>query len=1236
MPGGEEVRMCLHDRRTRVLAAVLVFAATAALAESSSTTAAAPNSQVIWKNGEVVPPLPDDPAVRRAARDQLTKNAAARKTAAAVMFSGSTLTGSVSAQRAQTKPETSLRAADPTLSTWFDALHARLQPPDATNKNDTEPARTIQPGPNTAGNGPLTFPPATITSFDGIDDTGLRPGAPDIAAGPDHLLLVTTDRFAVMDKCGNTLFTDTFRHFLSLSATAAQYTPRAIYDEWNNRWIVVFIGTETNYSVSGVYVMYTTTPDPTGAWFFYSFPNPLVAGLKDFPGVTVTPFDVYLSWDQYNLSTLTFQSAVICGMDKLDFYNGGTTNFYLKTGMTNPGDASLAFSLRPAQLHTFSGFVFFVNSKASGGNFLTMWALSGNVNSSTLTGYNIPVAAYTPPPDVAQPDATLLDAGDCRVLDAVYGFGHLYETHDESYAGQPAVSVTYIDPFDLNNYVWRQTALVGDAYAFGAIDLDANDEITLIYSSWGNVKFPGLGYKFLQFPPATNLGGNVLLHGQDNFNSGSQPYRWGPYAGCARDPIDNRTMWIYGLYASNSPADSWATKVAAVTNLNPSLLSITGTSSYYYSGGFAGGPFTPDTFTYSLENTSQTAANWKLTGIPAWLTASSTSGHVGPGETQTISLHLSPVASTLAEGGYTANLNFQNCTGGGSVVKFIGLGIGHDGSCPGAALPLYSIYLAPDGFDTYSQPGMFMTAIEHMDVCAVAVTAELLELPQLVYARVYAANGTVRGALLAEGAIELVRPGNVRHSIPLAVALEPCMDYEVTVEFTGNVTFDTYSESSVALPRDVGGVVRMRNASGAGNPAATEVAPIQLVTAVSQGCEESTIVDLGGTKGIGMLAPADVGFYVQPKKTLRLCSVALNFGTAPATKVTARVYTATGSSRDLLVAEGSAVVSLPYLNYVDVPISAQLVAGTEYDISVQVQGTTYYEGDLSGGLPILVDGVFNILDGEVAGVGGNATPTLRLGWTADEPATHFTLGKPTGPYPPPLNLGSPLSQGIFVTSLVKQEMYALGVYADVPAGNIITATVYDATGTTRGAVLAFAAAASEAAGLRWHDIPLTVSLLASKDYDFAVAATSVTNAPGWLDTSGLPFGVAGVLTVRNGEKDGLSSNDKLAYMRMSACSATLTPVLSDPGRTPMFLRQPAPNPASGLVRFGYALESDGPVDIALFDVAGRRVADVFSSNQARKGEAHANFDVSKLASGVYFVRLTAPGKTTARKLVVTH
>jgi hypothetical protein len=154
-------------------------------------------------------------------------------------------------------------------------------------------------------------------------------------SGPITSCSSRPDRFAVMDKCGTTLLTDTFRHFLNQSATASQYTPRAIYDAWDNRWIVVLISTETNYSVSTVLVMYTEGPDPTGTWHLYSFASPTVAGLKDLSGVSVGPFSVYLTWDQYNLSTFVFQTAVICEMDKQDFYNAGSTSFYFKTGMTN-------------------------------------------------------------------------------------------------------------------------------------------------------------------------------------------------------------------------------------------------------------------------------------------------------------------------------------------------------------------------------------------------------------------------------------------------------------------------------------------------------------------------------------------------------------------------------------------------------------------------------------------------------------------------------------------------------------------------------------------------------------------------------------------------------------------------------------------------------------------------------------------------------------------------------------
>jgi hypothetical protein len=96
-----------------------------------------------------------------------------------------------------------------------------------------------------------------------------------------------------------------------------------------------------------------------------------------------------------------------------------------------------------------------------------------------------------------------------------------------------------------------------------------------------------------------------------------------------------------------------------------------------------------------------------------------------------------------------------------------------------------------------------------------------------------------------------------------------------------------------------------------------------------------------------------------------------------------------------------------------------------------------------------------------------------------------------------------------------------------------------------------------------------VSLAAGGQYDFAVSV-STGSCKAWLDTSGLPFNVSGVIQTRDGESNGNASNDKLVYLRMNACNDVATAVLSGPVRTPMLLDAPAPNPASGPVRFGYS------------------------------------------------------------------
>ena len=75
-----------------------------------------------------------------------------------------------------------------------------------------------------------------------------------------------------------------------------------------------------------------------------------------------------------------------------------------------------------------------------------------------------------------------------------------------------------------------------------------------------------------------------------------------------------------------------------------------------------------------------------------------------------------------------------------------------------------------------------------------------------------------------------------------------------------------------------------------------------------------------------------------------------------------------------------------------------------------------------------------------------------------------------------------------------------------------------------------------------------------------------------------------------------------------------------------------------ITRFALTLATEGDVDVAVFDLAGRRVATVFHGRVPagtreftwqRTGD-----DGRSIASGMYFYRAVAAGKVVSRKLMV--
>ena len=82
------------------------------------------------------------------------------------------------------------------------------------------------------------------------------------------------------------------------------------------------------------------------------------------------------------------------------------------------------------------------------------------------------------------------------------------------------------------------------------------------------------------------------------------------------------------------------------------------------SAGPEGGPFTPDSRTYTLENTGGTAIDWTASNTQAWTTLSATSGTLEAGATAAVTVSLNAAAAGLAVGDHSDTVSFTNTTNG--------------------------------------------------------------------------------------------------------------------------------------------------------------------------------------------------------------------------------------------------------------------------------------------------------------------------------------------------------------------------------------------------------------------------------------------------------------------------------------------------------------------------------------------------------------------------------------------
>ncbi|MCK5861663.1 MAG: hypothetical protein KAH38_04205, partial [Candidatus Hydrogenedentes bacterium] len=81
---------------------------------------------------------------------------------------------------------------------------------------------------------------------------------------------------------------------------------------------------------------------------------------------------------------------------------------------------------------------------------------------------------------------------------------------------------------------------------------------------------------------------------------------------------------------------------------------------FYEATGLAGGPFTPESKTYTLSNTGDIPLNWTASFAGTWLTATPASGTIVVGDTVEVVVSFGGDAITLPDGLYTDEIAFTN------------------------------------------------------------------------------------------------------------------------------------------------------------------------------------------------------------------------------------------------------------------------------------------------------------------------------------------------------------------------------------------------------------------------------------------------------------------------------------------------------------------------------------------------------------------------------------------------
>jgi len=431
------------------------------------------------------------------------------------------------------------------------------------------------------------------------------PPDPHCAVGPSHVINVTNVLIEWRPKIGivdapqvqmslKTLFAGTGGSGVLGTET---FDPRAIYDQYNGRFVVVtlertLIAQGAAANASRILVAVSKTADPNAGWWRFSINSLLsISGVNswaDFPGLAIDDKAIYITNNMFSVTSPFPNTGVrLWIINKVPAYAGPDNNFAFTVHNPFTPAGSVATTAMPTHMW---GVLPAGTAGRPLGTYLVSYSglNAGGIEAIQFIEVTDPLGGVGGPFfALAQPSVGNIDSGagfpgatqlgttrristnDRRAQNAVWRNGQIFLAAScMPSAGADVGEVTahwwrFICPGPAAGIALADQGNAGsedlgaDTYTFFPnVQVDSNLNMAIGFAASNAGIYGGAYYATRLFsdPAGTidvtaPLALGVAPYVRTFSSSLTATSRWGDYSGLALDPVDESTFWIYNEYA---------------------------------------------------------------------------------------------------------------------------------------------------------------------------------------------------------------------------------------------------------------------------------------------------------------------------------------------------------------------------------------------------------------------------------------------------------------------------------------------------------------------------------------------------------------------------------------------------------------------------------------------------------------------------------------------------------------